>query len=413
MTDAQKLTVRASEIRSRLNELNGLEGDAYTSELRTESDTLTTEYRDVETKLRASIVADGDLETRVRETPTGDPEHRERLEIRSRTGLGEFLAAAAGGRAVEGAAAEYAAACGVPTFQRVPLAIFRDGQPARPETRAITPGPAVDGPVMPEIPYIFERSAAAALGVMMPAVGAGQVQIPRVTTAPPADALAKDAAAPAAAAAVTLDSQSPKRIAGQFEVRVEDLAVYPQLEAVLNETIRGSLGNELDEQVFNGTDAGGDLNGLFQQAANVALAAGVETYASGIARFAALIDGTHAYSLSDVRAVIGPGTFAAYMGLFMANGDIPLADYLMMKLGTLRVSDRIPAVANNGQKGIVVLTAGPSPIRVYVWNALEIVRDPYSGAGAGKVTLTATALVSDVYIPHGVSMIKEIHPKFS
>ena len=42
----------------------------------------------------------------------------------------------------------------------------------------------------------------------------------------------------------------------------------------------------------------------------------------------------------------------------------------------------------------MTLTGGPSPIRVYVWNALEIVRDPYSGAGAGKVTLTATALVS-------------------
>ena len=26
---------------------------------------------------------------------------------------------------------------------------------------------------------------------------------------------------------------------------------------------------------------------------------------------------------------------------------------------------------------------------------------PFTGAGAGKVTLTATALVSEVYIPHG------------
>ena len=57
------------------------------------------------------------------------------------------------------------------------------------------------------------------------------------------------------------------------------------------------------------------------------------------------------------------------------------------------------------------MNASPSPIRVYVWNALEIVRDPFSGAGAGKVTLTATALVSEVYAPHGNSQIKEIHPK--
>ena len=95
------------------------------------------------------------------------------------------------------------------------------------------------------------------------------------------------------------------------------------------------------------------------------------------------------------------------------KGDLTLFDYLASKLGSLRVSDRMPAVAGTGQKGIVTLNAGPSPIRIYVWSALEIVRDPYTGAAAGKVVLTATALVSDVYVPHGQSMVKEIHPKLS
>ena len=90
---------------------------------------------------------------------------------------------------------------------------------------------------------------------------------------------------------------------------------------------------------------------------------------------------------------------------------MPLTDYLESKLGSFRVSSRMPAITSKGQKGIVTLGAGPSPIRVYVWNALEIVRDPYSGAGAGKVTLTATALVSEVYIPHTTSQVKEINPK--
>ena len=47
-------------------------------------------------------------------------------------------------------------------------------------------------------------------------VPSGQVQIPKITTAPPADTLAKDGAAPATAAAVTLVNQAPVRIAGQF-----------------------------------------------------------------------------------------------------------------------------------------------------------------------------------------------------
>ena len=91
------------------------------------------------------------------------------------------------------------------------MLIFADGQP---ETRAITPGPAVKGALQPIVPYLFERSAAASLGIDMPSVPAGQVQIPKVGTAPPSDTLAADGTAPATAAAVTLVTQSPVRIAG-------------------------------------------------------------------------------------------------------------------------------------------------------------------------------------------------------
>ena len=117
----------------------------------------------------------------------------------------------------------------------------------------------------------------------------------------------------------------------------------------------------------------------------------------------------------DVRAVIGSATYAKYMSLFANTnkGDITLFDYLSSKMGSLRVSDRVPNVANSAQKGIAVLTAAMESIRCYVWNALEIIRDPYSGAGDGKVTLTATALVSPLYVPHGTAMVKEIHPKLS
>ena len=71
----------------------------------------------------------------------------------------------------------------------------------------------------------------------------------------------------------------------------------------------------------------------------------------------------------------------------------------------------MPSLASKGQKGIVTLNGGPSKIRIYVWSALEIVRDPFSGAGAGKVTLTATALVSEVYVPHTTSQVAQIYPK--
>ena len=408
LTKAQSIEVKLSEKRQRLNELLAIE--TRTAEQTTEMEGLTTSVQKLEPEHRAALVAEPDPIPAIHTGVSAvSPETRERLEIRSRTGIGDYLRAAAEGRVVDGAASEYSAACKVATMGRIPMAIFRDGR--RPEVRAVTVRPAVDAAVEPHVPYVFERSATAGHGIEMPLHGPGQVQIPRVTTAPPADTLAKDAAAPATAAVIALDPQSPKRVAGQFEFRVEDLAVYPDLENVLGESIQGSLSNELDEEVFNGAAAG--LNGLFTQAANVNIAGATETYATGIARFAALVDGRHAYSLADIRATVGPATYAVFMGLYAANGNMPLADYLMEKLGSFRVSDRIPAKSGNGQKGIVTLNAGPSPIRVYVWDSLQLVRDPYSGAGAGKVTITATSLVSEVYIPHGTAMVKEIHPKIS
>ena len=406
MTILQKLQVRQSEIRQSLNKLLG--NDARTEAEQGELEKLTGEGQQIEPEIRAAIVATPDPQEVV--TSTGDPETRERLELRNKTGLADFLRAAAGGAAVTGAAAEYAASMGVPTVGHVPMEMFGRSAP-QPivETRAITPGPAVKGALQPIVPYLFERSAAATLGIMFPSVPAGQVQIAKVGTAPPSDTLAKDGSAPATAAAVSLVNQAPVRIAGSFEVRVEDLAVMPTLESALSEAMQGSLSNELDEQTFNG--AAGELNGLFTQATDVAAASSVETFATGIARFAKLVDGRHSYNLGDLRAVIGSATFALYAGIL--SGNVSLFDYLNRILGSIRVSDRVPAVASTAQKGVVVLSSSSTPPKIHVWDAMQIVRDPYSGAGAGRVTLTATALVSPLYIPHGTSQVKEVHPKLS
>ena len=166
MTILQKLQVRQSEIRQSLNKLLG--NDARTEAEQGELERLTSEGQQIEPEIRAAIVATPDQETIV--TSTGDPETRERLAIRSKTGLADFFAAAAGGREVVGAAKEYASACGVASLNRLPLAIFRDGQP---EIRAVTGGPAIAGPVELAVPFVFQRSAASSLGIMMPTHGTG------------------------------------------------------------------------------------------------------------------------------------------------------------------------------------------------------------------------------------------------
>ena len=79
MTESQRLTIRSSEIREKLNELTKIE--SLTAEQRGEIDTLSTEYRDAEAKLRAAIIVEGDAEKRALEREP-DAERRERLEMR-------------------------------------------------------------------------------------------------------------------------------------------------------------------------------------------------------------------------------------------------------------------------------------------------------------------------------------------
>ena len=56
MTNAQKLAIRLSEIRQRLNEIAGLEPDAMTEEVRAEADKLAGEYKAAETQHRSALI---------------------------------------------------------------------------------------------------------------------------------------------------------------------------------------------------------------------------------------------------------------------------------------------------------------------------------------------------------------------
>ena len=412
MTQAQKLAVRLSEIRQRLNEIAGIEGDAFTDEIRSESDRLTGEFRDTETRYRAALTAEGDGAD-PHNAPGG--EGAELRTLRDRARLGNYLAAAIEGRAVEGAEAEYAQACECRVSGQVPISLFESDRPEGVETRAITAAPTT-APVtttQPTVPFLFERSMAAMLGCSFPMVAPGQANYPSITTAPPAKAVAKDGAAPATKGVIALAARTPKRIAGQFEVRVEDLAVMPTIEDDLRMSLGAALRNQLDEQVIAGDGASGNLAGLFNVATDVNAEGQVATFATGAALFGALVDGTHAYGWRDLRAIIGSATFGVFAGLYQSNGDHSLYDYLNERVGLLAVSNRVPAVASKAQKVLVHLAGSGDAIQVPTWAALELIVDPYSGAGAGKRTITATMLVGDPFVPHGTSQVKELHPQIT
>lgn len=414
MTKAQRLELRASEIREKLNDLSGHE--SLTDEQRGEVDSLSTEYRDVESRRRAAIVAEDAEAAEAAETrETADAETRERLELRGKARVGDFVKAALTGRPVRSASGEYADAVGCAGY--LPLDLLESPETRETETRAITPGPSSEtvSSTRPTVPFAFERTDAAALGISMPTVSPGEAHYPALTTAPPAGPKAKDAAADATAAAFTLTKRTPGRITGQFQVRIEDLALMPSMEMDLRTAISAAMADNLDDQVVAGSGAAPNLSGLFHQATDVNAAGDVETFNSGVARFAALVDGKHANGWGDIRALIGTATFALYASVFANTnkGDVSLYDYLAGKLAMLRVSTRVPAVANMAQKGIVLRTAQMQPVVVPVWRGVEMIVDPYTQAGKGQRTITAVTLVGSPFVPYGTAQAVEIHPKLS
>ena len=124
MTALQRLQLRASEIRQRLNEITGIEGEAFTDEIRTESDKLTVEFREVETKIRAATVAGDPTPAPAAPASSGDPEIRERAALVRRCDVGAIFAAAFERRTTAGAEAELQSELSLNTNQ-IPLELLR------------------------------------------------------------------------------------------------------------------------------------------------------------------------------------------------------------------------------------------------------------------------------------------------
>ena len=176
MTTAQKLAIRLSEIRQRLNEISGLADDAMTDEVRNEADRLAGEYRSAETQHRAALVVEADEQRAAAgEFGNADGEPAETRALLGRVHLPDYLAAAAAGIGLAGAPVELAAALGVPAVGAsggiaIPWAMLTTAQPEprqAPESRAFTTTGALDGGVMqrPILQRLFGPGILDALGV--------------------------------------------------------------------------------------------------------------------------------------------------------------------------------------------------------------------------------------------------------
>ncbi len=404
MTNAQKIRLRLSQVRQRLNEISGLEGDDFTDDIRAEAGSLQSEYADLETRHQAPIVAEGESETRANRE---DAEARERLELRSRASLTAYLRAALAGRQVDGPEAELRSAAGV--GDGIPLELW-DTAPSENgdrETRqdATTGTPGTVGVNLDRIrPAVFAASIAPRLGIEMPRIQSGTYASATITTSLTAAAKAKGTAAEATAAAFTVTSVIPKRISARLGIRIEDVAAVGQanFESILRENLSLVLSDALDDQAINGDGSAPNLAGILHALTDPSAPASVADFDAFAAAHAGGIDGLWANTMKDVSIVCGPETMALSARTFQAatnyKGELSAAAYATANTGGWWTNERMPDPASDVQQAILYRMGRSMRTAVCPhWNEISI-DDIYSGSAKGERYFTMHVLLGDVIL---------------
>ncbi len=396
MLRSQKLEIKSVEIRGRLSELAGL--DSLEEDQRTELKEKTAELRQVEEQRVAALEVETlEGEQAEKRDVLGDvldPEERERQEILGKARLGNAIRAVIDGKPLTGAESELRSAFSLSGDHEIPHELFEPR-----EARAATDAPATGTQVneQPVQPFIYKEGVAGFLGIDMPQVGGGTASHPVLTTGTPAGMKAKGAAADETEAAFTISTSTPKRVTGSFRVRVEDMALFPQLEDSLRRDIPMSLSNAVEEQILNGDGQAPNINGLLKRLTTPDEAMEKNTPGSYVSTVAGSLDGVHGYTLGDLRTLAGKQTYQAMASGYFDATAVSVASYLDTYTGGVRMSDRIP-VASNAQPGIVRLGMRPMCVVSVVWGGVTLIRDIYSGAASGEIVVTALQLIGDVHV---------------
>ena len=379
MTNAQKLALRASEIRTRLAELAAIE--EITDPQREEIATLRTEYVDVESRSQAAIIADD--EPKVVETGT---EKREMDALIENASIGQIFGATLEHRATDGQTAELQTELGLAANQ-IPLALLRD-----PEVRAtgVTPAPGDVGATQAEIiPAVFPQSCAAFLGVDIPTVGVGEAVFPVLSTSADAGVPAENAEQDETAGAFTADVLSPGRLQASFRYSREDRARFMGMDSALRMNLSDALSDKLDQQILNGDE--GLLNGSNLANHNVSTETTHPLYLTqfGFGR----VDGEYAATAEDLRMVVGTGTYAHMGGTYRTGNtaDYSVLERLLAITGGIKVSAHVPAASANKQNAVIRLGMRRD-MTAPIWEGVTLIPDEITKAAHGQIVLTAVML---------------------
>lgn len=406
MLESVKIQRRQSEIREALSKIVGKDKPDET-EVRAMND-MDAEFRTNETRYRAALIAEdeqrkeagAELETR------GEKEYADLVSKFDLRAVANFLD---NGSAIDGETAEVvqemrtkAAYRGVP----VPLAAL--------EMRAgetVASGIADPISTRPIIDRLFPASVASRMGVQMINIDSGAVEWPVVTSSVAAgwaDGELADVAGPTAFATTDKALKPEQNFGVQMVLSRKTLKQSAGIEDAVRRDMNSAIGAGLDKAFFLGTGANGQPLGMFPGQATYGFATtGVNAAASWSAFRAAVVafmTANAANGPGDVKLLIRPEVWSDLDDTFADEGSgITEWDRLVKNVGAGNIimsSNAVAAPASSPLSSKALLTTsagGVAPIFAAMWGGVDLVRDPYAGAAAGSLKLTAI-LTADVTV---------------
>ena len=378
MTTLQKLQLKQSEIREKINSLLGLE--SRTEEQDGELVKLTDEGQGLEVELRAAIVAEPDQkETRVE----GDAAAVELRSLIHDASPGRILAAVHARRNTDGREKELQEHFKV-GGNELPHAML--------EVRAQTEAPANGATQQAEIIQpIFGMTAAAFLNIPMPPVPPGSSTYPIISSRPSPETPAEGVTVTADVPAQTMESELLKGQAAQAQIEFsrEDAASFPSMSDALGRVIVDAVGFELDRQLLIHTTEGLLTAGLTAPG-NPGAESAFTDYRKALND---QVNGREAGIAGDCRILLGSSTYAHADTKFRTNqSELSALDWLMAKSGGARVHTAVPPVAAKRQDAVIAKALGQQHAVMPTWSAIQLVTDEVTKLQTRIIVLTAIQL---------------------
>ena len=400
MDKAQRVQLRLSETRNKLSELLDTELEKREESFDGDLKKLTQEIRSLEAEYQAALLANPEPETKI-ENRHESAEDRELRELRESVNFGNYVQAAMGGHGVvSGPEAEYNAALGI-QGNYFPMELLTRGMEEDLEERTKRDGDA-NASQRRWVDRVFADSAAQRLGVTFDTVAPGVAAYPITTAGGGGAQRGREEAVAESVYSVSVSELKPSRSAVHGVYTVEDEMRLPGLSEAILRDMRAGLTDAIDKAIFIG-DAGANEN-----TADIAgfQTAGIDettlTQANKVKgdktleAFVGYVDGVYAAMPEDLRVIAAQGANALWYSTIhnSAADSQTIAQFLRAAGLTWRVRGGIEAATAAGDFGAFVgLGRGIRGAAVAaIWDAGQLVRDPYSGAKKGEVELTLNYL---------------------